>query len=152
MPGAAVRVLVVDDFRAFRQWVRSKLETQQNFKVAGEAGNALEGIQKAQKLTPDLIVLDIGLPDINGIEAARELCRLVPSAKVLFLSGHADQDMVKVALSNGAKGYVLKSEAARELLPALETILRGGKFVGRGVKPLGENSNAQRNPQIATLT
>lgn len=134
MKRRTVRVLVVDDFKAFRQWVRSKLKTQQDFEIAGEAADALEAIQKAQQLLPDLILLDVGLPDISGIEVARRLCHLVPSARILFLSRSADEDVMQCALSNGAKGYVVKLDAERELLPAIEAVLSGGTFVGSGVK------------------
>ena len=151
MKTATVRILVVDDFTPFRQWVRTKLETQQNFEIAGEAADALEGIQKAQELTPDLIVLDVALPDINGIEAAKQLCRVVPSAKILFLSRHADEDIAQCALGNGAQGYVVKSDAEREIIPAIEEVLRGGKFVGSGVKQMVKNPT--RNLlQFAALT
>lgn len=146
-----VRVLLVDDFTPFRQWVRSKLERQQKFEIVGEAANALEGIQKAQELTPDVIVLDIALPDINGIEAGKQLCRIVPSAKILFLSRQDDEDIARCALSNGGKGYVVKSDVEHELLPALEEVLRGGKFVGSGVKPCGESSGAKSRLRFAPI-
>jgi len=152
MKTATVRILVVDDFTPFRQWVRTKLETQQNFEIAGEAADALEGIQKAQELTPDLIVLDVSLPDINGIEAAKQLCRVVPSAKILFLSRHADEDIAQCALSNGAQGYVVKSDAERELFSAIEEVLRGDKFVGSGVKQMVKTPMPNRLLQFATLT
>ena len=147
-----VRVLLVDDFTPFRQWIRSKLETQQNFEIAGEAVDALEGIRKAQELTPDLIVLDVALPSMNGIEAAKQLCRAVPSAKILFLSRHADEDIAQCALSNGAKGYVVKSDAERELFPAMEEVLRGGEFVSRGVKPMAKTPMLNRLLQFAAPT
>lgn len=131
----SVRVLLVDDFKPFRQWARSKLESQKQFELVGEATGAVEAIQKTQELRPDLIVLDVVLPDINGIEAARQICRLVPSTKILFLSRHADEDIAQCALSVGAKGYVVKSDAERDFLPALEKVLRGGEFVSSGVRP-----------------
>jgi DNA-binding NarL/FixJ family response regulator len=133
----SVRILLVDDFTPFRKWVRSKLQSQNHFELIGEATSAIEAIQKTQELRPDVIVLDVTLPDKNGIETAKQLCRDVPSAKILFLSRHADEDIAQCALDSGAMGYVVKSEAEGELLPALEEILRGGKFVGGGVRPYG---------------
>lgn len=152
MKTATVRVLVVDDFRPFRQWVRSKLETEQKFEIVAEAAGALEGIRKAKELTPDLIVLDVTLPDITGIEAAKELCRIVPSAKIIFLSRHADADIAQCALSSGAKGYVTKSDAERDFFPALQEVLAGRKFVSSVVRPDAENSYAQARLQLAALT
>jgi DNA-binding NarL/FixJ family response regulator len=91
-------------------------------------------VQKAQELNPDLILLDIGLPNLNGIEAQSRLCRLVPGAKVLFLSQNNDAELLRAALSNGARGYVLKVDAGRELLNAIKATLRGERFVSSGIK------------------
>ena len=95
----------------------------------GEANDGLEAVQKAYELQPDLIVLDIVLPLLYGIEAARRICQSVPEAKILFLSANNDVDLVKEALSAGAKGFVLKADAESELLPAIEAIFRAKKFV-----------------------
>lgn len=132
MTCAPIRVLVVDDFSVFRQWVRSKLEWQGGFRL-DEAADGMEAIRKSQELKPDLILLDIGLPHMSGIDAQKEISRFVPSAKIVFLSAFSDIDLVNFALSNGANGYVLKSDAGRELLPAVEAVLRGGRFVSSGL-------------------
>ena len=134
IPNSPVRVLVVDDYEIWRQRIRSILETQPELQIIGEASDGLEAVHKAQELKPDLILLDIGLPSLNGIEAASRLCRLVPSAKVLFLTQNHDADVIRLALSNGAKGYVLKMDVARELLPAIKTIIHGSKFVSSGIR------------------
>jgi DNA-binding NarL/FixJ family response regulator len=110
------------------------LKTSLELHVVGEASDGLEAVQKAQELNPDLILLDIGLPNLNGIEAQSRLCRLVPGAKVLFLSQNNDAELVRAALSNGARGYVLKVDAGRELLNAIKAILRGERFVSSGIK------------------
>jgi len=123
-----IRVLVVDDFETVRQWVRTRLD-RTRFMVVGEAANGREACRQAQELLPELILLDLNLPDMNGFEVLRQLCRGVPSAKVLFLSAYNDADMVRRALEGGASGYVLKSEAQRELVPAMEVALCGKKFV-----------------------
>lgn len=124
-----IRVLVVDDFKAFRQWVSTFLGEHGGFEVAGEAANAKEAFQKAQELVPDLVLLDVGLPDGNGLEVGKQICGVAPSAKIVFLSAWADRDVVQSALRNGAKGYVLKSDAPKELLPAITVVLNGGTFV-----------------------
>jgi DNA-binding NarL/FixJ family response regulator len=132
---AIVRVLVVDDHEPFRNFVVAMLQSRSELQVIGEASDGLEAVQKAEELRPDLIVLDIGLPALNGIEAAHRISRLVPSATVLFLSQENDADVVATALSNGARGYVLKLDANRELLPAVESVLRGQRFISTGVTP-----------------
>ena len=126
-----VSVLVVEDYEPFRRFICSALGKKPELQIVGEASDGLQAVQKAQELQPDLILLDIGLPTINGIEAARRISRLVPAAKVLFVSQNNDADVVTAALRNGAKGYVHKENALIDLLPAIEAVLRGDRFVSR---------------------
>ncbi len=126
-------VLVVEDFEPFRRFVCSTLGEKPELQIVGEASDGLQAVQKAQELKPDLILLDIGLPGLNGIEAASRILRLVPGAKVLFVNHGNDADVVTAALSDGAKGYVRKENAKTDLLPAVETVLRGDRFVSRGL-------------------
>ena len=130
-----VRTLVVDDFEPFRRFVCSTLERRPELQVIGEASDGLEAVHKAEELRPDLILLDIGLPTLDGVEAAHRISKVVPSATILFLSQETDADVVAAALSNGAGGYVLKLDANRELLPAVESVLRGQRFISTGVTP-----------------
>ena len=109
------------------------LQAMSELQVIGEASDGLEAVQKAEELRPDLILLDIGLPTLNGIEVAHRISMLVPSSAVLFVSQENDADVVAKALSNGARGYVLKLDANQELLPAVESVLRGQRFIGTGV-------------------
>jgi DNA-binding NarL/FixJ family response regulator len=125
---------VVDDYEPFRRFVRSRLSKRPDFEIVGEVSDGLEAVQKAQELNPDLILLDIGLPTLNGIEAARQMSKLAPESKIIFLTQENDSDVMQAALSNGAKGYVLKSDAERELEQALEAVLRGGCFLSSGTK------------------
>jgi DNA-binding NarL/FixJ family response regulator len=99
-----------------------------------EASDGLEAVRVAPELHPDLVLLDIGLPSLNGIEVAHRVCKTVPDAKVLFLSQEKDSDVVRAALNNGAKGFVLKLDAGSELLPAIEAVLRDEVFVSSGVR------------------
>jgi DNA-binding NarL/FixJ family response regulator len=128
-PRASIRVLVVDEFEAFRRFVLSELGKRPELQVIGEASDGLEAVQKAADLQPDVIILDIGLPTLNGIEAAKRMHRVVPDAKILFLTQNNDPDMVRAAFSNGATGYVLKLDASTQLLHAVEAILQGDRFV-----------------------
>jgi DNA-binding NarL/FixJ family response regulator len=128
--------LVVDDYEPFRRFVCSKLESRRDLEVVGEASDGLEAVEKAQALKPDLILVDIGLPGLDGIEAARRISRLIPTARILFVSQISDADVVQEALSNGAKGYVWKQDAGIDLLPGVEAALLGAHFVSsRLVKP-----------------
>jgi len=129
-----VRVLVVDDYQPFRRFVCASLEWRPEFQVICEATDGLQAVQKAEELQPDLVLLDIGMPKLNGIEAAHQIARLVPRATILFISQETDPDVVTEALSNGAKGYVRKQNVNTELLPAIEAVLRGNRFVGSGLE------------------
>ena len=124
-----VRVLVVEDFEPFRQFIRASLGARPEWQIICEVSDGLEAVQKTGELQPDLILLDIGLPKLNGIEVARQAQSLAPSVKILFLSENRSADVVTAALSTGASGYVLKSGAGGHLLPAIETILQGKRFV-----------------------
>ena len=126
-------VLVVEDYEPFRRFVCSTLGKKRELQIVGEASDGLQAVQKAQELQPGLILLDVGLPTLNGIEAAYRISRLVPAAKILFVSQNNDADVVAAALSNGAKGYVRKENALTDLLPAVESVLRGERFVSRGL-------------------
>jgi DNA-binding NarL/FixJ family response regulator len=125
----SVRILVVDDYKPWQDFICSTIETIQGMRVVGRASDGLEEVNKARELQPDLILLDIGLPTMNGIEVARGIRQLFPNAKLLFLSENRSRDIVEEALRTGALGYVVKSDAARELLPAVEAVLQGRQFV-----------------------
>ena len=131
---AALKILVVDDFEPFRRYFCSTLKQHAEFQVVGQASDGLEAIQKTEELQPDLIVLDVGLPKVNGLEAAREVRKVAPLLKILFISQAFSFDMVEAALRLGAVGYVHKLRVETDLLPAIETILRGKYFVSGVVR------------------
>ena len=137
MESFCFRILVVDDYEPFRRFIGSTLSTQPRMRIIGEASDGLEAVQKAQDLRPDLILLDIGLPTFNGIEAARRLSGLLPDSKMLFVSQQSSPALIQAALDAGALGYVVKSDAARELLPAVETVLRGKAFLSSSLTGCG---------------
>ena len=101
--------------------------------IVGEFIDGLEAVRKAEELRPDLIVLDIGLPSLNGIEAARRIRKLCPESEILFVSQESSADVVQEALALGALGYVVKAHAGSELLDAVEAVLQGRQFVSRGL-------------------
>jgi DNA-binding NarL/FixJ family response regulator len=125
---AAVCVLIAEDFPLYRQFVCSTLAKRPDLRVIAEASDGLEAVQKAVELRPDLILLDIGLPTMNGIEAARRIRAVVPNAKIIFVSQETSADVVEEALSTGAWGYVVKANAGSQLLAAVDAVILGQRF------------------------
>jgi DNA-binding NarL/FixJ family response regulator len=109
-------------------------QARPEWQVIAETSDGIEAVQKAQDLKPDIILLDIGLPKINGIEAARRIRQLSPSSKIIFLSQNNDPDIVRAALGTGALGYVRKMGVKKELLPAVDAVLRGKQFVSSSLR------------------
>jgi DNA-binding NarL/FixJ family response regulator len=119
----------VDDYEPWRRFERLTLLAQQDLQIIGEAADGDEAIQKVVELQPEVILLDISLPGLNGIEAARQIAKVAPNSKILFVTETRSIEMAEEALSTGAAGFVIKSDAARELLPAIKTVLEGRRFV-----------------------
>jgi DNA-binding NarL/FixJ family response regulator len=159
LEGSTNRILVVDDYEPWRHFVSAKLKIQPKLQVIGEAVDGLEAVQKAEELQPDLIVLDIGLPTLNGIEAARQIRKVAPECKILFVSQESSDDVVRQAFNSGALGYVVKGHAGSELLPAVEAVLQGKRFVSASfsghdlVEPTGDQSDTlQRNEGLTPFS
>jgi DNA-binding NarL/FixJ family response regulator len=129
-----LRVLIVEDYEAFRRFICLALQQREAFEVIEEVSDGLEAVQKAQELEPDLILLDIGLPKLNGLEAGRRIRKVSPNSKILFLSQESSPDVVREALSLGAQGYILKARAQSDLLPAIDAVLGGKRFVSSGLE------------------
>jgi DNA-binding NarL/FixJ family response regulator len=130
----SIRILIVDDFENWRRQVHSLIQARPTWQIIAEASDGSEAVQKAEGLKPDLILLDIGLPKLNGIGAAKRIRQCSPSSKIIFLSQNSDLDVVRAALGTGGLGYVLKTDAGRELLPAVDAVLQGKQFVSSGLK------------------
>lgn len=128
-----VRVLVVEDFPPFRQFIGSALARRSDLQIVGEAADGEEAVQKAKELQPDLILLDIGLPTLNGIEAAQQIRQVAPESKIIFVTQESSTDVVQKAFNSGAHGYVVKTKAASELLAATEAVLDGKQFLSSGL-------------------
>jgi DNA-binding NarL/FixJ family response regulator len=122
------RILLVDDSRAWRDAVRSLLQEHLDLVIIGECSDGLEAVQKSEELQPDLVLLDIGLPGLNGVEAARQISKVAPASRILFFSSHLWPEILPEAMSIGALGLIWKLNASRELLPAIKTVLRDQQF------------------------
>jgi len=144
LEASTVRVLVVDDYEPFRRFVCSTLGQRRDWHVIGEASDGLEAVRKAEELKPDLIVLDIGLPTLNGIEVARRIRKLCPECKILFMSQGSSADVAQEAFSLGL-GYVVKAHAGSELLAAMEVVCQGRQFVSKGLS--GHHSTSATDTQ-----
>ena len=123
-------ILLVDDFEPWRRFVSSALKHEPQLRIVCQVTDGMDAVKKCEELRPDLVLLDIGLPTLNGIEAARKIRRLSPKTKIIFVSQESSVDIVQEVFSLGAWGYVVKSDAQMELLLAINTILGGRKFVG----------------------
>ena len=139
-------VLVVDDYEPVRRFVCSILERRADVQVIGQASDGLEAIQKTAELQPDLILLDIGIPKLNGIEAAGRIRTLSPRSKILFVSQETSSDVAQAALAVGA-GYLIKSDAMKELLTAMNAVVRGERFVSRRLE--GYDCEDALQPQVS---
>jgi DNA-binding NarL/FixJ family response regulator len=126
---ATSRILIVDDYEPFRFAISAMLRKQSNLQVIGEAVDGEDAVQKAQQLQPDLVLLDIGLPALDGLKVARRIRELSPKSEILFVSDHRCWDIAEEALRIGAAGYVVKSNAASELLAAVDAVLGGKPFL-----------------------
>jgi DNA-binding NarL/FixJ family response regulator len=124
-----VRILLADDFEPWRSFVASLLQENPEWQIICQVSDGLEAVQKAKEFQPDLVVLDIGLPKLNGIEAAPSIRKVAPESKILFLSANRSSDIAAAALNAGGHGYVVKSDGANELLVAAEAVLQGKRFV-----------------------
>jgi DNA-binding NarL/FixJ family response regulator len=127
------RILVVEDHVLWQEFVVRKLREQPGLQIIGVVADGLEAVQKARELQPDLVLLDIGLPKLNGIEVAKRVRRVAPGARILFVSQEFSSDIVREAVRVGALGYIRKPRVS-ELLPAIQAALRGTTFFGRGLE------------------
>lgn len=132
---ASVRILIVEDSQPWRGTIRSILQESSDLVVICECSDGLEAIRKSEQLQPDLVVLDIGLPKLHGLEAARRIRKVAPGSRILFLTAYISPELLREALQTGALGYVVKSNAASDLLPAVNAVMHDQRFVSSGVLP-----------------
>ena len=139
----SVRILVVEDFEPWRRFISAAIEQEPQLLLICEVSNGLEAVQKAKELKPDLILLDIGLPKLNGIAAARQIRTFSPKCKILFLSQESSATVVREALEIGA-GFVVKTDAGTELASAVKGVMLGEQFLSSTVKgPTLEETGAE---------
>ena len=119
----SVRILIADDFEAWRLAVRTLLQNRTDWQIVSEARDGLEVVQKASKLRPDVVLLDIGMPGLNGIAAAAQIRLLSPNSKIIFVTANSDSDVIHEAQIAGLDGYVLKFQSGNELIAAIEKAL-----------------------------
>src|ERR1700724_3427153 len=134
--GMPTRIVLADHHDLVRQGIKSLLE-REGLQVVGEASDGREAVQHAEALSPDIVVMDIGMPTLNGMEAARELARCCPKVKPILLTQHDEPQYVSAALRAGVKGYVLKSQISGELIHAIQQVLRGHVYLSPGISAAG---------------
>jgi DNA-binding NarL/FixJ family response regulator len=127
----STRILLVDDFSPFRRYVRALLRDQSPFEIVAEACDGMAGLHKAAELQPDIVLLDIGLPLLSGIEAAKRIGDHSPDSRILFMSQQISPEIIREAFRSGAWAYIIKTHVASELLPALRSIRTGAMYLSR---------------------
>ncbi len=136
---ALMSILIADDNESLRRSLRDLLESEPGWRVVGEAANGREALEKAGQLTPEVVILDISMPELDGISAAQLIHQAVPQAELLVLSQHDALGMVESALKAGARGYVLKSQASRDLVPAVEAVRQHAPFLSAEISAVRRN-------------
>lgn len=129
-----IRVLAVDDSERWQLYILKSFKTESDLKIVAQVGDGLEAVQKAAELCPDIIVMELSLSSINGLETTRRIRSVSANSKVLFFSEHRSKDLVAAAFEAGAHGYVLKSDAASDLVPSIRAILKNEEYLSRSLR------------------
>ena len=136
-----ITVLLADDHSLVRRGFRRILEDDEQMKIVGEASNGIEAIRMANELKPKVVVMDLSMPELDGVQATKEIVKHLPGTEVLVLSMHAEDNYVRNALDAGAKGYLLKSAIDVDLVGAIKTVAEGKRFIGSGLKYVSQDSD-----------
>jgi DNA-binding NarL/FixJ family response regulator len=151
-PAKTVRILLADDHEIVRHGLRTLLESQEGWSVVGEASNGNDAVEKTIKLVPDVVVLDVGMPELNGLEAIRRIRHALPQVEVIVLSVHEAEQVVRNALGSGARAYLAKSDAGRDLVAAVEAALRHKPFFSPKISESAGFESGGGETSIADLT
>jgi len=144
---APFRILLADDHEVVRAGLRALLEEQSGWEVVAEAVDGRDAVEKASKLRPDAVVIDIAMPSLNGLEAVRQIVKAVPNAKVLVLTMYDSDPLIQQVLQAGARGYLLKSDAGRDLVSAIEALRRNKTFFTPKVSQMVLEGYLDKNPK-----
>jgi DNA-binding NarL/FixJ family response regulator len=149
-----LRILIADDHEIVRQGLRSLLQTRPGWEVCGEAADGWEAVRKTAELHPDIVALDVGMPNLNGLDAARQILRNDPRKKILFLTIYESEQLARSVATVGAKGLILKSDAGKDLINAVDVLQRNGTFFNpRMAQALGSDLRGNhRNQEKDVLT
>ncbi len=141
-----ISVFLADDHAVVRDGLRAMLEAQDDMAVIGEATNGRDAVRRVVQLRPDVVVMDIGMPELNGIEATQRICQRCPSVRVVILSMHSTAEYVRRALAAGARGYLLKESAGAEVVRAVRAVNGGGRYLSSRVpEELGDEARRPRD-------
>ena len=146
-----VRLMLVDDHPLVRDGLRVRLEAVPGLSVVAEAGDAAQALETARRAAPDLVLMDVGMKGVNGIEATRQLVRDLPALKVLVLSMYDNAEYVREAMEAGARGYVLKDRPADEIVQAIRTVMAGGRHLSAGIAAEGGDALTPREREVLAL-
>ena len=133
MKQLCITVLLVDDFGEFRAALSLLLRKKPELQIVAEAADGIEAVENSPQLQPDVILLDIGLPKLNGIAAAQQIREVAPQSKIIFVTQETSADIMKEAIGSGGMGYVVKTKVESELLKAIDLVLEGKQFIGSGL-------------------
>jgi DNA-binding NarL/FixJ family response regulator len=140
-----ITVLLADDHSLVRRGFRRLLDDDEQMKVVGEASNGIEAIRMAYELKPKVVVMDLSMPELDGVQATKEIVKHLPDTEVLVLSMHADDNYVRNAFDAGAKGYLLKSAIDVDLVGAIRAVAEGKRFIGSGLKYVAQERDDELN-------
>lgn len=155
-----LRILIADDHEVVRRGLSTLLQTHDGWEICGEAKDGREAVDMAKELKPDVVILDVGMPNLNGLAATRQLTQQNPNQRVIVLTITDSDEVIREALDAGARGFVLKSDAARDLVSAVEALQRGRMFftprvndmVLAGFLDKGHNGSRSESPKVPQLT
>ena len=145
-----IRIVIAEDHTILREGLRSLLSQQDGFEIVGEAGDGLAAIAQVRRLKPDLVLMDLSMPKMNGIDAIREITKRNPGMKVIALTVHETEEYVRAALAAGAAGYMLKDASSTELTEAIRSVVEGRRYLAQGVRALMTPADGPRGRRGTT--